>query len=326
MSATITLPLSLLEASAKAIDVVGLGESSVDLVAVVDEHPAANSKLPIRSLTSFVGGQVASALVACARLGCRARYVGCLGDDAEAEIIIEALAREGVDLRLARRRARSRSAIIIVDRSTGARTVLEYRDSSLVFAAGEVPPETITAGRVLLVDSTDPAASCQAAAIARAASIPVVLDIERSLGNHAATLELLRSVDVILAAEAFPAAFTGAPRLGDALRALGELSGASLVVATLGAAGSLARCAGVEIRTRGFQVDAADTTGAGDAFRGGFIAAWLHAGRRAELDTLLEYANAVAALNCVQLGAQGGLPTRAEVDAFVTTALRRESK
>jgi len=326
MTAAITLPLTLPDASGKAVDVVGLGESSVDLVAVVDDHPAANAKLPIRSLASFVGGQVATAVVACARLGCRARYAGCLGDDAEAGLIVEALAREGVELRLAQRRSRSRSAIIVVDRRTGARTVLEYRDPSLVFSAGELAPETITGARVLLVDATDPAASCHAAAMARAASIPVVLDIERPLEDHEATVALLRSVDVVIAAEAFPAAFTGAPSLGDALRKLQRVSGASLVVATLGAAGSLARCQDVEVRTPGFRVDVVDTTGAGDAFRGGFIGGWLRAGRMARVDTILECANAVAALNCRGLGAQGGLPTTAEVDAFVTAALRGESK
>jgi sugar/nucleoside kinase (ribokinase family) len=325
MTANITVPLTLPHASGKAVDVAGLGESSVDLVAVVDEHPAANAKLPIRSLTSFVGGQVATALVACSRLGCRARYAGCLGDDAEAEMIIEALTRERVELRLARRRSRSRSAIIIVDR-TGARTVLEYREPALAFAPGEFAAETVTGGRVLLVDGTDPAASRNAAAIARAASIPVVLDIERALDDHEATVALLRSVDVIIAAEAFPTTFTGAPRLGEALRRLQDVSGAALVVATLGAAGSLARCRGAEIRTPAFRVDALDTTGAGDAFRGGFIAGWLRAGKEARLDTLLEYANAVAALNCRGFGAQGGLPGSAEVDAFVTAALRGESK
>jgi sugar/nucleoside kinase (ribokinase family) len=326
MPATITLPLTPPEAAGKAVDVVGLGESSVDLVAVVDEHPAANAKLPIRSLTRFVGGQVTTALVACARLGCRARYAGCLGDDAEAEIIIEALGREGVELRVARRRVRSRSAIIVVDRRTGARTVLEYRDPSLVFAAGEISAETVTGGRVLLVDATDAAASRHAAAVARAASIPVVLDIEQALDDREATVALLRSVDVVIAAEAFPGRFTGTPLLGDALRKLEGLSGASLVVATLGAAGSLARCGGIEIRTAGFRVEAVDTTGAGDAFRGGFIAGWLGAARAARADTLLEYANAVAALNCRGFGAQSGLPTRAQVNAFVTTALRGESK
>ena len=53
--------------------------------------------------------------------------------------------------------------------------------------------------------------------------------------------------------------------------------GAPLVCVTLGAEGSLARCGGREIRTPAFQVDCVDSTGAGDAFRGGFAAGCLRA-------------------------------------------------
>jgi sugar/nucleoside kinase (ribokinase family) len=69
-----------------------------------------------------------------------------------------------------------------------------------------------------------------------------------------------------------------------------------------------------------------DTTGAGDAFRGGFVSAWLRFGPEAELHTLLEYANAVAALNCLGLGAQTALPGRDAVDALVTGTYRDQSK
>lgn len=314
-------------AGAKAFDVVGVGESSVDLVAVVDRYPPANSKQPIASLSTFIGGQIATAMVACARLGWRARYAGCLGDDLEAAAVIDALTRAGVDLRIVRRAGhRSRSAIVIVDRQTGGRTVLEHRDPAVAFGPADVAGETVTDARILLVDATDPDASRAAAALARAASIPVVLDVERVADDVAETTALLRSVNVVIAGEAFPTAYTGTRTLGEALRQIEEQSGAALVVATLGAEGSLARCHGTEIRTPGFRVEAVDTTGAGDAFRGGFIAGWLLYGGTADIDTLLEYANAVAALNCRSVGAQVGLPTRADVDAFVTGTLRGESK
>jgi sulfofructose kinase len=314
-------------AAARAIDVVGLGESSVDLVAELDHYPEANSKQRISSLSSFVGGQVATAMVACARLGWRARYVGCLGTDAEGAAIVETLTRAGVDVRIARRAGhRSRSAIILVDRRSGGRTVLEHRDPAVALGPGDVAPEAVTDGRILLVDATDPRASARAAALARAASIPVVLDVERAAGDAEETTALLRSVDIVIAAEAFPMAFTKARTLGEALRQMEQLAGAALVVVTLGAAGSLARCHGREIRTPAFRVEAVDTTGAGDAFRGGFIGGWLLRWPTPEIDTVLEYANAVAAMNCRAMGAQGGLPSRAEVDAFVTRTLRGESK
>ena len=69
-----------------------------------------------------------------------------------------------------------------------------------------------------------------------------------------------------------------------------------------------------------------DTTGAGDAFRGGFVAAWLEAGAAAEADELLRFANAVAALNCRGLGAQAGLPGTDEVRRLLaSTVLTRRA-
>ena len=91
---------------------------------------------------------------------------------------------------------------------------------------------------------------------------------------------------------------------------------APLVCMTLGEEGSLARVAGREIRTPAFAVDCVDSTGAGDAFRGGFAAACLLS-PDADLEDVLRYANAVAALNCRALGARGGLPTADEVNRLL---------
>ena len=87
-----------------------------------------------------------------------------------------------------------------------------------------------------------------------------------------------------------------------------------LLVVTLGAHGAIAHSGDGVIESPGFRVEAVDTTGAGDAFHGGFIWAVL-AGWGAE--AALRAANAAAAMNCRAEGAQGGLPTRAELEAFL---------
>jgi sulfofructose kinase len=92
--------------------------------------------------------------------------------------------------------------------------------------------------------------------------------------------------------------------------------GAAVVCVTLGNRGCLARVAGREIRTPAFSVPCVDTTGAGDAFRGGFAAGCLEC-RAGDIEDVLAYANAVAALNCRALGARGGMPTKAEVEALL---------
>jgi len=82
-------------------------------------------------------------------------------------------------------------------------------------------------------------------------------------------------------------------------------------------AGSLALCQGREIRTPAFRVPCVDSTGAGDAFRGGFIAGLLHEEGGGDVEAVLRYATAVAALKCGQPGARAGLPRQDAVEAFL---------
>ena len=105
----------------------------------------------------------------------------------------------------------------------------------------------------------------------------------------------------------------------DPLAALARRFQPALVCATLGQEGSLALVAGTEIHTPGFRVPVVDTTGAGDAFRGGFIARWLAGGDRAHVEDVLTYANAVAALKCRALGARTAIPRRAEVEQLLAS-------
>ena len=85
---------------------------------------------------------MATAMVACARLGWRARYVGAVGDDETGVRVAATLAAEGVETFLVQRPGvASRMAVILVEPQAGRRTVLFRRDSALALDAGEVPPE-----------------------------------------------------------------------------------------------------------------------------------------------------------------------------------------
>ncbi len=307
----LTLDLTLPPAETKPFDVVGVGENSLDFFAVTEDWPVADSKAALRDLTFRPGGQVATAVVACARLGWRARYVGAFGDDEPGKKVQAALEAEGLEVTACSRVGiRNRVAVVIVD-GTGRRAVLELRDPRLNLAEEEVAGHVFQSARILLADATDVPASTRAARAARAAGVPVILDVEQRVDGLD---DLLAAVDVIIAAGEFVPEYTGAASVGAGLAALEARFSKALVVATLGPEGSLARCRGVEIATAAQTARVVDTTGAGDAFRGGFAAGWLAMGPGARVEALLEYANAVAALNCRAIGAQTSLPTRAEVD------------
>src|SRR5689334_7765939 len=97
-------------------DVVGLGENSIDEIYQLPTCPQPNSpaaKLPITDRSVRPGGQVATTMAACARLGLRSRYVGAFGNDEYGRRIRRELEERGVDITLAiLRDAPNRHAVI----------------------------------------------------------------------------------------------------------------------------------------------------------------------------------------------------------------------
>ena len=310
------VPLRIPSADQKRFDVAGFGLNSIDLVTVVAEYPASNTKQRLQRFARLPGGQIATATATCARLGWRARYIGSFGDDELGELSRQSLVSDGVDLSAARtvRGATNQFAVVLVDARSGERTVLWDRHPALTWDPADVPKSAITSGRMLLVDCHETAASTQAARYAREAGIPTIVDVEKVRPGIG---DLLQNIDAIITAEEFPSALTGHEGLGRALEAIAREFGAAVVCATLGAEGSLAWCNGREVRTAAFPVDCVDSTGAGDAFRGAFAAGCLeHPG--GDIEDVLAYANAVSALNCRALGGRGGLPRPDEVEQLLT--------
>jgi sulfofructose kinase len=302
-------------AVSRPFDVVTLGLNSVDLVAVVAEYPRSNSKQRIQRFARLPGGQMSTAAAICARLGWRSSYIGSFGGDDLGALGQESLRAEGVDLHASWvvPDATNQFAVVVVDARSGDRTVMWDRHPGLAIEPAVVPRADIEQGRLLIVDCQETAAAAQAARYARAAGIPTIVDVERVRpGIH----ELLREIDALIAAQGFPAELTGYEEPGRALEAMAREFDSPLVCVTLGEDGSLALCGGREIRTPAFDVDCVDTTGAGDAFRGGFAAGCL-LDPDGDIEDVLAYANAVAALNCRALGARGGMPRRGEVEQLL---------
>ena len=304
-------------------DVVCFGENSLDLAAITDLR-SMSAKQRLSGFSMQPGGQAATAAVGAARLGCRTRYVGVFGDDDFGRRVAAAVAAADVDLvNIERRGVPSRVAIALVDQESGDRRILEYRDRRLTLDLSEVPLAAICAARVLIVDATDLAASIHAARAARAASMDVVVDVDRADDD---VRELLALATVVIVAEDVPSALTGTASVEAALLDLHARVRPLLTVVTRGARGSLACTDEGSVETPAYPVEAADTTGAGDAFRAGFVAAWLRLPGPTGLDTLMQYANAAGAINCLTTGAQAGLPDWAATEALVTRSSVRQSK
>jgi sugar/nucleoside kinase (ribokinase family) len=299
----------------KPYDAVALGLNALDHLIVVPRYPEFNTKIPFLSHTVAPGGQAATAMVALARLGLRARYIGKVGDDDFGRFQIQSLLSEGVEASGVRmvEGAQSQSAFIIIDRESGERTILWHRDERLTIEADEVDREAVVSGRVLHLDGHDVEASIAAARFAREAGIPVVIDIDNL---YPKAEELLPMVDFLISSSSFPERLTGERDMKVALRKMHEMTGSFFVAATMGVEGVMAYFRGQYFHAPAFRVECRDTTGAGDAFHGGFIYALL-AGLSVE--ETLRTANAVAALKCRALGGRTSLPTVDEVNALLAS-------
>jgi sugar/nucleoside kinase (ribokinase family) len=297
-------------AGARALDLLGVGECSLDTRVLVEALPPPGGKGRVLEWRELPGGQVATAVLAAARLGLRAAYAGAVGDDARAEPVLAPLRRAGVDVSRVVRvaGAATRAALILVERGTGERTVLGQRDEKLGEARAELARLALGAARLLLLDATDLALATALAERARAEGVPVLLDLDAPAPGFE---RLLAQVDFPVVSRGFAeAAYGGAEPALARLAALG----ARLPVVTLGAEGALAWSGGRLLASPAFAVEVVDTTGAGDVFHGAF--AWgLHRGLGAA--ELLRAANAAAAFACTGSGAQGALPDAGELRALL---------
>jgi Sugar kinases, ribokinase family len=265
------------------------------------------------------GGQVASAMVTCASLGLKTKYIGTVGDDERGRIQLQSLQGSGIDLEHVQIRpgCANQSAYIIIDRATGERTVLWRRDDCLRISPAEITAEQITCARLLHIDGHDTAAVEHAARIARAAGIPVAVDVDTIYHGFD---RVLPHVDYLIASSEFPIQWTNESDPFRALEMIQKEYKMRVAAMTLGAHGSLALEAGKFVYSPAFVVNCVDTTGAGDVFHGAFCYAVLEGMPMRES---LDFSNAMAALNCTALGARGGIRGRAEAMSLMARAERR---
>ena len=305
----------------RRFDVVGVGLNAVDTVLLVSRFPKWGGKIEFERETLSPGGQVASALAACQRLGLRTKYIGSVGDDERGHLQMKSLAASGIDVEHVQTRENcpNQSAYIIVDQETGERTILWQRPECLRIDPEQITEDQITCGRLLHIDGHDTPAVEQAARLAREAGIPVTVDVDTIYDGFD---RVLPYVDYLVASAGFPSRWTGEDDPFRALERIQRDHGLKVAAMTLGADGALALAGGRFHYAPGFVISCVDTTGAGDVFHGAFcygvLAGW-------PLDHILEISSALAALNCQALGSRGGLAGLDEAESLIASGERRRA-
>ncbi len=306
---------------APRFDVLGLGIVTVDDLLYAERYPEAESKVAVHQRLRQGGGLTGTALVAAARLGSRCAYAGVLDDGEMSSVIRGILTAEGIDLSFVHPRLKRKPihSTIIVDEQTQSRTIFFEKDPAPYDGADWPDAELIRSARVLFLDHDHAERGIRAAGIARAAGIPIVADYERNEGPGFA--DLLALTDHPILSRDFATRLTGEADPVRALHAVWTEQRETAVV-TCGDQGCWAldrTMNGTPQHLPAFRVTVVDTTGCGDVFHGAYASALA---RGLGLTERLTFAAAAAALKARVPGGQAGIPTRAQVEAFVTEHAR----
>jgi ribokinase len=298
-------------------DVLGIGCNAVDYLCPMERYPIEDEKLQVEDIELQGGGNIATALVAVARLGGRAAYHTVIAEDQNTEWILSNFKREHVDIdHLIIKRGNNPLAFILINRSTGSRTILYSKKKVPGFQPDELHTDLIGRAQVLLVDFYFPEASLRACSIASSLNIPVVIDAEKP--SHLADQVLLHCSHVI-ASRGFALQYCGVDSAVDGdvlLQKFAARLKSPFVCITLGENGALAydRTTQTNFHQQAFKVDTVDSTGAGDVFHGAFA---YFLSQDFTLQKAVEYAAAAAACKCRQIGGRSGIPNRDELELFL---------
>lgn len=301
--------------------VVVVGSANVDLVVDVPRHPGGGETILGGDLRRNPGGKGANQAVGAARAGgADTTFVGALGHDDAADLLLASLDRGGVRTDLVERVDPATGTALITVSPDGENAIVVAPGANSYVTVGAAQAERIAAADVVLAQLEIPLDVVRAAAGERRPGALMVLNAapSRDLPD-----DLWAAIDVLVANEHEAADLVGPMAHETDSGALAErlLARVPAVVVTLGGEGSLVaeRRAGGPLLTTvpAIVVDAVDTTGAGDTFCGVLAAALA---RGADLPDAARLAAAAGALAVTRPGAQDAVPDAADVVALAERA------
>jgi|SRR5690625_2540815 len=284
-----------------------VGSINMDLVTTTKSMPEQGETVMGEAFATYPGGKGANQAVAAAKLGAEVTMIGAIGEDTFGSNLLSHFEKEGIYTNGIKKCPQQTTGIATI--------ILSKQDNRIIVAAGaniKVTPEWVESNKqeilkcdLILLQFEIPMETIQyVTRLAFENGIPVVINpapfqefpkelLEKATYFTPNEIELLSMNQM----ENFD-------KVNDKM------------IVTKGSQGiQFVNESGDVQNVSAFRVKVEDTTGAGDTFNGALAAELL---RGAELGKAAYYANAAAALSVTKLGAQGGMPTREEVEAFLT--------
>ncbi|MEE3604225.1 ribokinase [Bacillus altitudinis] len=286
--------------------IVVVGSCSMDLVVTSNKRPNAGETVLGESFKTVPGGKGANQAVASARLGADVYMIGRVGDDAYGQDIMSNLQAQGV-------RTTYMKPVTEMESGT-AHIILAEGDNSIVVVKGannEVTPHYVKDALssienigIVLIQQEIPEETVEAVCtICSEKGIPVILNPAPA---RKVSQQILDQAAYITPNEHEAALMFDGLTIAEALRQY-----PNKLLITEGKSGVRYFDGSKEVLVPGYPVKAVDTTGAGDTFNGALAVALTEGN---SLYDALAFANLAASISVTKFGAQGGMPTREELE------------
>jgi len=300
-----------------------------DLTLVCNEFPRGGQTV-VGRLRSGLGGKGSNQAIACGRIGVRTSFVGAMGRDAFAKEAAQFYRREKIGFRLARKASRPTGTAVITLNRRGENQIVIEPGANDHLSSADVPAALLRHAKVVVTQlESNLATTSHVLRVARRAGATTILNPAPMRADF--DPRLLRHVDILIPNESeFVALVQTLPGIrqrgfseralhamkNGALHALCRKFGVPTLIVTLGARGCfLSEVTGHASVPAYREIAVVDTTGAGDAFCGGFAAGLVrHAG---DVVAATRLGTAVAGLSITKPGAAPAMPTARELRRFL---------
>lgn len=291
--------------------VLCIGNASYDVTLCMDNYPIENKKYRVPERVEGGGGPAASAAYLLGKWGVETYFAGVVGDDNYGRKIESELKSANVNTSFLEfdKNNDTTLSFILVNNSTGSRTVFANRDSDIKYSMNiDIKPDYI------LVDGQEYETSIK---IMEACPDTIsIIDAGRNIPN---VVELAKKVDYVVCSREFAESYTGINIDFSDVESIKNIyskmsSDFKNVVITLEEKGSLYKNGNNIIVMPSIKVSVKDSTGAGDYFHGAFVYCLIN---DFDMDKTIKISNVTGALSTTKVGARNSVPSLEEVMKYV---------
>lgn len=298
------------------LDIIGIGDTNIDLIIKVDHIPSHDEKVKGTLLGKFPGGVVGNFCSAAAKFGAATGVVAKIGNDEYGRLCLEDFQKRGIDMRgmIQKEDAETYFCVIHLDH-TGEKALTIVETSGFLPKKEEVDLEYVRSAKFVHMTTLDVELTEYVFNQLDGSGCLLSLDIEATASKAAESTwkNILNKVDIAFPNVAGLAALTQTTDIDVGAQLLLD-QGVKMVVVTCGAQGVKIYKDDFRYNHPVYKVNVKDTTGAGDCFNAVFIACL---SKNWTVEKSAKYATAAAAITIQKVGAREGLPTCDEVTSFI---------